>query len=101
MPASPGVMRPSGETAVASAMIRPAPPMAREPRCTRCQSPAIPSSEEYWHIGDTPMRLRSVTDLIVSESKRGAMESRIEGDRSEYANGEQCGGGSLPPPVCG
>ncbi len=66
MPASPGVMRPSGETALASAITKPAPPAARAPRCTRCQSFATPSLDEYWHIGDTPMRLRSVTDLIVS-----------------------------------
>lgn len=66
MPASPGEILPSGETAVASAMTNPAPPTAREPRCTRCQSVATPSSDEYWHMGDTPIRLRSVTDLIVS-----------------------------------
>jgi hypothetical protein len=27
---------------------------------------ATPSSDEYWHMGDTPMRLRNVTDLMVS-----------------------------------
>src|SRR3954463_2054755 len=63
-------MRPSGETAVASAITRPAPPAARAPRCTRCQSVARPSSEEYMHIGETPMRLRSVTDFSVNGSKR-------------------------------
>jgi hypothetical protein len=31
-PVQPGVIRPSGETAVASATIRPAPPMACDPR---------------------------------------------------------------------
>ena len=42
-------------------MTRPAPPTAREPRWTRCQSVARPSSQEYWHMGDTMIRLRSVT----------------------------------------
>jgi len=27
---------------------------------------ATPSPDEYWHMGETPMRLRNVTDLIVS-----------------------------------
>jgi hypothetical protein len=51
---------------VASAITNPAPPTAGAPRFTKCQSVATPSLDEYWHIGDTPMRLRSVTDLIVS-----------------------------------
>ena len=59
-------MRPSGATAVASTMTSPAPPTAREPRWTKCQSFATPSSAEYWHIGETPMRLRSVTERMVS-----------------------------------
>src|SRR5262249_38798027 len=29
------------------------------PRCMRCQSLAQPSSAEYWHIGETTMRLAS------------------------------------------
>jgi hypothetical protein len=33
-----------------------APPTARLPRCTRCQSVGIPSSLEYWHMGETKMR---------------------------------------------
>src|ERR1017187_9441003 len=65
MPASPGVIRPAGETALASATTKPAPPTARDPRCTRCQSVAAPSTEEYSHMGDTPMRLRNVIDLMV------------------------------------
>ena len=62
-PASCGVMRPSAVTAVASQITSAAPPTAREPRCTRCQSFACPSPDEYMHIGDTPMRLRRVTSL--------------------------------------
>ena len=50
-------------TAVASQITNPAPPTAREPRWTKCQSFAMPSSEEYMHIGETPMRLRRVTSL--------------------------------------
>ncbi len=51
---------PSGNTAVASTITRPAPPTARLPRCTRCQSLARPSCAEYWHMGDTAMRLGKV-----------------------------------------
>ena len=60
-PRSCGEMRPSGSTAVASVNTSPAPPTARLPRWTRCQSFAKPSSLEYWHMGETTMRLRSVT----------------------------------------
>ncbi len=56
MPVQPGLMRPSRLTSVISAMTRPAPPTARLPRCTRCQSFGVPSSAEYWHIGETTMR---------------------------------------------
>src|SRR3954465_8567009 len=70
IPASPGVIRPSAETEVASAITSPAPPAARAPRCTRCQSFATPSSEEYWHIGETPVRWRNVTHLMESGSNR-------------------------------
>src|SRR4029453_3997126 len=46
-------MRASRDTSVISAITNPAPPIARLPRCTRCQSPINPSSATYWHIGDT------------------------------------------------
>ena len=39
----------------------PAPDNARWPRWTRCQSVAAPSSAEYWHIGETTIRLGSAT----------------------------------------
>ncbi len=65
-PQSPGVMRPSGATAVASATTSPAPPTARLPRCTRCHSFGTPSTAEYWHIGDTKMRLGIVTPRSTS-----------------------------------
>ena len=54
IPRSSGLMRPSGSTAAASVNTSPAPPTARLPRWTRCQSLANPSTLEYWHIGDTP-----------------------------------------------
>jgi len=66
MPRSFGVMRPSGETAVASDITMPAPPTARLPRWTRCQSSANPSVEEYWHIGETMIRFG--TSVSRSES---------------------------------
>src|SRR5260221_2390041 len=54
-------MRPSGVTPVASTIISPAPEQAYWPRCMRCQSVMRPSLAEYWHIGETTMRLGSVT----------------------------------------
>ena len=56
MPVQPGLMRPSRLTSVISVMTRPAPPSARLPRWTRCQSSGMPSSAEYWHIGETTTR---------------------------------------------
>ncbi len=64
MPAQPGVIRPSGVTAVASAITRPAPPTARLPRCTRCQSFTVPSTAEYWHMGETTTRFGSTQSRI-------------------------------------
>ena len=69
-PRSCGDMRPSGVTAAASVKTRPAPPMARLARCTKCQSLAMPSREEYWHIGETPMRLRKVISRRRNSSNR-------------------------------
>ena len=57
IPVQPGLIRPSRLTSVISATMRAAPPAARLPRWTRCQSFGVPSSAEYWHIGDTTMRL--------------------------------------------
>ena len=63
-------MRPSGETAAASVMTSPAPPTARAPRWTRCQSFARPFSDEYWHIGETPTRFGKVTERREKDVKR-------------------------------
>src|SRR3954454_21741678 len=53
-------MRPSGVTPVASTTKRPAPEQANWPRCIRCQSVMQPSRAEYWHMGETTMRLGRV-----------------------------------------
>src|SRR6266571_8985346 len=55
----PWVMRPCLSTWVASTINRAAPECAIMPRCMRCQSLAQPSSAEYWHIGETTIRLAS------------------------------------------
>ncbi len=60
-------MRPSGLTAVLSVMISPAPPTARLPRWTKCQSPTTPSSAEYMHMGETTIRFSS----SVPRSRKG------------------------------
>jgi hypothetical protein len=54
-------------------MTAAAPPTARLPRCTRCQSDANPAALEYWHIGLTRMRLRSVTERNANGVKRVAV----------------------------
>jgi hypothetical protein len=65
------------DTAVASAITKPAPPTARDPKCTKCQSPTSPSRQLYWHIGDTPIRFRIVTERNVTGSnKRGVVMMR-------------------------
>ena len=64
-------------------MTRPAPPTARLPRCTRCQSFTVPSFAEYMHIGDTTTRLGMVRP-------RSVIGANIGG-----------GGRLLPPSACG
>ena len=63
-------MRPSAVTAVASVITSPAPPTAREPRWTKCQSLANPSVLEYSHIGETATRFRKVTPRTTSGANR-------------------------------
>src|SRR5436305_5790912 len=67
---SAGEIRPPRVTAVASTTIRAAPPTARLPRWTRCQSLHMPSSALYWHMGDMTIRLRKVTPRRVSGVRR-------------------------------
>ncbi len=59
MPVQPGEILPSREMSVISVITSAAPPTARLPRWTRCQSFGIPSSPEYWHIGETTTRFFS------------------------------------------
>src|SRR5579872_3239148 len=65
MPRSWGEIRPRASTAAASVKISAAPPTARLPKCTKCQSFAKPSSDEYWHIGETTSRFFSVISRIL------------------------------------
>ena len=50
----------AGDRALAGEYLEAAPPEARDPRWTRCQSLANPLSLEYWHMGDTTTRLGKV-----------------------------------------
>src|SRR3977135_3275061 len=54
-------MRPIADTAVASIVTIPALDCSNWPQWTRCQSVAQPSTAEYWHIGETTMRLASAS----------------------------------------
>src|SRR5690606_13385764 len=69
-PVSAGLIRPSGTTAVASAITSPAPPRANWPRWTRCQSLGTPLWAEYWHMGETHTRLGMRVSRSFSGSKR-------------------------------
>src|SRR5665213_3675900 len=63
-------MRPSGLTCVASKNAMPGPESANWPRLTRCQSFALPSTAEYWHIGETTRRFSMVSPRMVSGRNR-------------------------------
>ena len=69
-PGSVGVIRPSGATAVASMTNIAAPDCSNWPQWTRCQSAARPSTAEYWHIGETTMRLASARPRSAKGSNR-------------------------------
>ena len=74
-------MRPSAFTAVASVITMPAPPTARDPRWTRCQSVGTPSTvAEYWHIGETKMRLRnSMSRSVIASNSLAIASSHLTG----------------------
>jgi len=91
-PRSWGLMRPSGSTAEASVSTSPAPPWARPPRWTRCQSEGRPAVAEYWHMGETAMRLGKVVPRRVSGSKSPGMV-RLPGARISFTLRMPC-----PPP---
>jgi hypothetical protein len=69
MPASHGVIRPSGVTPLASTHTSDAPPTARLPKWTKCHSLGMPSSLEYWHMGETNTRLWNSTERRTSGEK--------------------------------
>ena len=58
-PRQPAVMRPIASTWVASMQNIAAPESERLLMWVKCQSVAAPSTAEYWHIGETMMRLES------------------------------------------
>ncbi len=89
MPASCGEIRPSGATAVASVITSPAPPRAKEPRWTRCQSVGRPSTDEYWHIGETHSRLRIVVPRRVRGEKRTLTSVRNEHEPLDVPAGRE------------
>src|SRR5476651_402039 len=66
-------MRPWRSTWVASTTTSAAPEFASMPRCMRCQSLAQPSSAEYWHIGETTMRLASSRPASLRGEKRALL----------------------------
>ncbi|MCC2633832.1 MAG: hypothetical protein K0S48_1718 [Ramlibacter sp.] len=74
-------MRPSGDTAVASTISKPAPDTARLPRWIMCQSVAEPSSAEYWHIGAMTMRLARRRAPMEKGSNRRLMPAGYRKDR--------------------
>src|SRR6188508_2760316 len=51
----------------------PAPDSASELICVKCQSLASPSTDEYWHIGATMMRLESVRPRSLIGENRSLM----------------------------
>ena len=61
----------TGEVQVISTMTKPAPPIAREPKCTRWKSPGIPSTHEYMAMGETTMRFFSVQPRSVNGVSMG------------------------------
>ena len=81
-PRSCADMRPSGNTAVASAITSPAPPTALLPRCTRCQSLARPCCAEYWHIGDTAMRFLKTIFLICNGANSNDIAANKQNDEN-------------------
>ena len=70
MPRSCGLIRPRASIAAASVFTSAGAADRAGPEVHECQSVANPSTLLYWHIGETPIRLRSVTPRSVIVSKR-------------------------------
>jgi hypothetical protein len=67
-------MRPLASTPVASTITKAAPPIAKEPKWTKCQSLTNPSSHEYVHIGATQIRFLRVTPRIFKGENKSDFE---------------------------
>src|SRR5262245_8798528 len=80
-------MRPVRSTPVASTTIMPARVRASCIRCWRCQSVALPSAAEYWHMGDTTMRLGSVTGPSASGEKSWDTVLALRGEEVDGGGG--------------
>ena len=78
-------MRPSAVTAVASIVNMPALDWSSWPQWTSCQSVAQPSIAEYWHIGETTMRLRNRTPRRSMESNSANQFGRWVSDARKRA----------------
>ena len=88
-------MRPSRLTSVISVMTSPAPPTARLPRWTRCQSSGVPSSAEYWHMGETTTRFCSTS----SRRRKGVNMGGGAGAGARGARDAALLGGAAGEPV--
>src|SRR5580692_7641895 len=82
-PRQPGVMRPMASTWVASMQNIAAPDSAIVFMWVKCQSLASPFSAEYWHIGDTMMRLGSVRSRKLIGENRALMGDILAGGIGE------------------
>src|SRR5437868_15547398 len=97
-------MRPSAVTPVASTITSPNPPCAKRPRWTKCQSFTKPCCEEYWHMGATTVRLRSVSSRRMSgEKRRDICLLQQEEGSLQWPVRHPSASDDVPPsaPVCG
>src|SRR4029077_20425188 len=93
-PRSPGVIRPAGSAEVDSIQSMPAPERASWPRCVRCHEVALPSSAQYWHMGETTIRFGSVTPRIARGEKSLLIRTTSNTEavlRGEARDGAQSG----------
>ena len=79
MPASHGVMRPSGADARGLREHEPGAADGAAAEVHECQSLGTPFSHEYWHMGETKTRLGIVTERSVMGLKRRDMGVWAEG----------------------
>ena len=84
IPAQPGEIRPSRLTSVISVITSPAPPIARLPRCTRCQSFGMPVvGPVLAHRGHhDPVGQHQIPQPVGREQRRRAADRAAPGARS-------------------